>query len=91
MKTASEVRELFEKGDVRGFNKEMSKRVPHKNGCVDLGDIVSEFEAIQNPILVDEKDGIAVIEIRDKTLLGKDISFQDIPKTDRFKRWLESQ
>ena len=90
VETTEEIRDLYEKGDSRAFNKAMAKRVPVKeNGCIDLGDIVNSLDAVFKPIVADIKNGIPVIEIRDKSLLGKDISFQDIPKTEEFKEWMK--
>ena len=39
-----ELKELYESGNSRGFNKAMASRVPVKDGCVDLGDICDALD-----------------------------------------------
>ena len=53
MKTDDEVRQLYKDGNVREFNKEMAKRTPVRNGCVDLSDILDSLNKVMK---FDEKE-----------------------------------
>lgn len=37
---------MYKDKDIRGFNKAMSKRVPSKNGIVNMNDVMSELEEV---------------------------------------------